>query len=267
MLLPQSGYASMSQIALTCRMILATMVLPFLSAGLRPAAAADGDSLWASRAAARGRQTGSQSELRLAEPKRLSSSRPVYSTAQSEPVPPGPNLGGPAPRNETPPMQSLPPNAREAEAIDPSWKPIGAVSVTITNPMGDLPADLAAPVFARAGVVGPDDAECRNWMEFSYFWMASGFCSGPLYFEEPNLERYGYQFACLQPAVSAAHFFATIPVLPYKMVVHPPCECIYSLGYYRPGSCAPLQHERFHLEPAAAAETGAVIGLILLIGS
>jgi hypothetical protein len=165
-------------------------------------------------------------------------------------------------------MQTLPPNAREAEAIDPSWKPIGAVTVTITNPKGDLPDDLATPVFARAGVVGPEAAEYRNWMEFGYFWMASGFCSGPLYFEEPNLERYGYQFGCLQPAVSAAHFFATIPMLPYKMVVHPPCECIYSLGYYRPGSCAPLQHERFHLEPAAAAaESGAVIGLILLIGS
>jgi hypothetical protein len=165
-------------------------------------------------------------------------------------------------------MQTLPPNVRDAEAIDPSWKPIGAVTVTITNPEGDLPADLAAPVFARAGVVDAYAAEYRNWMDFSYFWMASGFCTGPLYFEEPNLERYGYQVSCLQPAVSAAHFFATIPVLPYKMVAHPPCECVYSLGYYRPGSCAPLQHQRFHLVPAAAAaESGAVIGLILRIGT
>ncbi|HKD36114.1 MAG TPA: hypothetical protein VKB78_04915 [Pirellulales bacterium] len=165
-------------------------------------------------------------------------------------------------------MQALPPNMRETEAIDPSWKPIGQVGVTITNPPGDLPTDEALPIFARAGIVAPELAESRNWTEFGYFWLASGFCSGPLYFEEPNLERYGYRFACIQPAVSAAHFFGTIPLLPYKMVVHPPCECVYSLGYYRPGSCAPLQHERFHFEPAAAAaESGAVIGLILLIGS
>ena len=41
------------------------------------------------------------------------------------------------------------------------------------------------------------------------------------------------------PLVSAAHFFVTVPLLPYKMGVEPPCECEYTLGYYRPGSCAP----------------------------
>lgn len=241
-------------------------MVPGLFAGPRPTVAADVDSLWMARQAAQGRQPVGRSELRLVEPNPLASPRRVDWTAQLEPVPPGPNLGGPG--NGGPPMQTLPPNVRETEAIDPSWKPIGAVTVTITNTAGDLPVDLAAPQFARAGAVDPAAAECRAWTEFSYFWMASGFCTGPLYFEEPNLERYGYQFRCLQPAVSAAHFFATIPVLPYKMVVHPPCECVYSLGYYRPGSCAPLQHQRFHLEPAAAAaETGAVIGLILLMGS
>lgn len=165
-----------------------------------------------------------------------------------------------------PPLQPMPGSGSGAADIDPSWKPIGALGVNITRPGGDYPADDAAGRFTEAGVVYSPANETRNWMEYSYFWMASGFACGPLYFEEPNLERYGYKVGCIQPCVSAAHFFATIPLLPYKMVVHPPHECVYSLGYYRPGDCAPLQHERFHLQAdAAAAEAGVVIGTILLL--
>ena len=71
-------------------------------------------------------------------------------------------------------------------------------------------------------------------------WKASGLCHKPLYFEEVNLERYGQTagpFA--QPVLSTAHFFVNIAVLPYKMGIHPPTECQYALGYYRPGNCAP----------------------------
>jgi hypothetical protein len=201
--------------------------------------------------------------LKLIEPGDLPTDSRVYPTAQPEPI--GAGAASAPNGTESPPMRVLPPTAKDSQEIDPSWKPIGAVTATITNPAGDLPADLAAPRFTKAGVTYAPANESRNWMAYTYFWEASGSVSNPLYFEEPNLERYGYQFGCLQPAVSAAHFFATIPLMPYKMVVHPPHECVYSLGYYRPGDCAPLQHERFHFQPdAAAAETGAVIGLILL---
>jgi hypothetical protein len=230
------------------------------------ACGAEGIPARANRPAVRPRLSVAQSELRLVEPKPLPAAGRAYPTAQAAPPQPGPDLGGPTAESDMPPMRTLPSTVRESQEIDPSWKPIGAVTVAITNPAGDLPADLAASQFAQAGVLDTTAVESRNWMEYSYFWQASAFCSGPLYFEEPNLERYGYKLGCLQPAVSAAHFFATIPLLPYKMVVHPPHECVYSLGYYRPGSCAPLQHERFHFQAdAAAAETGFVIGLILLL--
>ncbi len=49
----------------------------------------------------------------------------------------------------------------------------------------------------------------------------------------------------LDPAVSAAHFFGTLPILPYKMGVDTPCECQYALGYYRPGNCAPYMIQPF----------------------
>jgi hypothetical protein len=228
---------------------------------------ADDPSSFTARPTVRPRQLHlAQSELKLIEPAKLPSSSRIYPVAQPEPIGAGPSTGAAGPDGkETPPMRTLPPTAKDSEEIDPSWKPIGAVTATITNPAGELPGDLAAPRFVKAGVIYAPANESRNWMASDYLWEAPGSVSGPLYFEEPNLERYGYQFGCLQPAVSAAHFFATIPLLPYKMAVHPPHECVYSLGYYRPGDCAPLQHERFHFQPdAAAAETGAVMGLILL---
>lgn len=82
--------------------------------------------------------------------------------------------------------------------------------------------------------------EPRQWIPSEVTWKASALCHKPLYFEEVNLERYGHTagpFA--QPLISSAHFFLNIAVLPYKAGIHPPTECQYSLGYYRPGSCAP----------------------------
>ena len=80
----------------------------------------------------------------------------------------------------------------------------------------------------------------RNWNPSTITWNASNLYHYPLYFQEVNLERYGHTAGpILQPVVSSAHFFANIAVLPYKMGVHPPNECQYALGYYRPGNCAP----------------------------
>ncbi|MCA9137188.1 MAG: hypothetical protein KDB00_10525 [Planctomycetales bacterium] len=80
----------------------------------------------------------------------------------------------------------------------------------------------------------------RSWTPLTMTWKASNICSKPRYFEEVNLERYGHTAGpWLQPVVSSAHFFANIAVLPYKMGIHPPGECQYALGYYRPGNCAP----------------------------
>ena len=80
----------------------------------------------------------------------------------------------------------------------------------------------------------------RTWTASTVTWKASNLCHHPLYFEEVNLERYGHTAGpVLQPIVSSAHFFANIAVLPYKKGIHPPSECQYALGYYRPGNCAP----------------------------
>ena len=110
--------------------------------------------------------------------------------------------------------------------------------------------------------LGNDTFNPRCWPATTYLWKASGLCHKPLYFEQVPLERYGHSWGpYLQPLVSGAHFFATVPILPYKMGLKTPQECVYSLGYYRPGSCAP-----YLLDPvpftwrAALYETGFVVG-------
>ena len=94
-------------------------------------------------------------------------------------------------------------------------------------------------------------------------WKASAMCHKPLYFEDEQLERYGHSFTpCIEPFVSGAHFFATIPVLPYCMGVEPPNECIYALGHYRPGDCAPYMCNPVPLSCRGALfEAGAVVGI------
>jgi len=107
----------------------------------------------------------------------------------------------------------------------------------------------------------------RSWAPTTYTWKASGLCHKPLYFEEVALERYGHSHGCLvDPLVSGAHFFGTIPLLPYKMGLKPPCECEYSLGYYRPGNCAPhLLYACPFSWRAAAAEAAVVTGLVYAV--
>lgn len=102
----------------------------------------------------------------------------------------------------------------------------------------------------------------RCWPQTTYLWKAAALCHKPLYFEDAQLERYGHSFApCCQPLISGAHFFATLPVLPYCMGVEPPLECIYALGHYRPGSCAPYMIEPVPLSYRGALfQAGAVVG-------
>jgi hypothetical protein len=109
-----------------------------------------------------------------------------------------------------------------------------------------LGRDFQAPQFAA-----------RNFAPTLFTWKASGTCHKPLYFEDVQLERYGHSWnPVLQPFVSGAHFFVSVPLLPYKMGLNPPHECMYTLGYYRPGNCAPYMFEPIPLSLRAAVFEG-----------
>jgi len=118
-------------------------------------------------------------------------------------------------------------------------RPIHALGVSIAPPAGELPPDDAQIRFARAPVIDAASIGGRDWLEYAYFWQAPALRHRPLYFEEPNLERYGHTAGCLlQPVVSAAHFFSAVPALPLKMALRRPHSGHYTLGHSRPGSDA-----------------------------
>jgi hypothetical protein len=102
----------------------------------------------------------------------------------------------------------------------------------------------------------------RSFAPITFTWTASALCHKPLYFEDVQLERYGHMWGpWLQPFMSGGRFFLTIPVLPYKMGVELPNECMYTLGYYRPGDCAPYLLDPIPLSVRGALfEAGAWVG-------
>jgi hypothetical protein len=186
--------------------------------------------------------------------------------------------GSQLPAGTTAPQPLPPPVGATQAPKDPcaavSSKPLNQLGINIAEPAGKLPTNLAAPCWDQINTQGNASAS-RCWTVFSYNWEASCFCHNPLYFEEVNLERYGYQCGdrscccscgrecCLQPAVSAAHFFGTIPALPYCIAAECPCDCVYTLGHYRPGDCNPWRYNWPPCDPwAGLAAGGFWVGMI-----
>ena len=104
----------------------------------------------------------------------------------------------------------------------------------------------------------------RDWNPNRKYWAAAGTCHMILYFQDPVLERYGQgveqslgtrgryfsyplddprqsnqRNQILQPFYSIGKFCFQVGTLPYKLVVDPPWESEYDLGYYRPGDKIP----------------------------
>jgi len=81
-----------------------------------------------------------------------------------------------------------------------------------------------------------------EWTPNGYCWQSPAFCYSPLYFEQPNLERYGNTtLPLLAPAVSATYFFGQVTLLPFKSLHQPLWSKSCTLGHHRPGDCAPFQ--------------------------
>jgi hypothetical protein len=130
-----------------------------------------------------------------------------------------------------------------------------------------------APEYFQTLQASEDVSETRPQLGVRpFYWAAPGFYHRPLYFEQINVERYGHHVCCgpcsdcAQSAVCAAHFFASVPLLPYKMGADPCCERQYTLGHYRPGSCNP--HQWHFVRPTRdglACEAMMITGLIFLI--
>ncbi|MCA9212663.1 MAG: hypothetical protein KDB27_06350 [Planctomycetales bacterium] len=157
------------------------------------------------------------------------------------------------------PTTDCPPIDKLLQEIIPAKSMSASIISTTTRP-----ADCSEGLFLppRVGI-----ARTTNITQFN--WQASNFLHRPLYFDDTPLERYGQsRFPVLQPVVSGAKFFGTFAVLPYKMGIDRTGDCVSSLGYYRPGSCAPCIRERvipaFEAD-AALLEAGTAVALIFIL--
>jgi hypothetical protein len=145
--------------------------------------------------------------------------------------------------------------------------PLGELGIDVEIPAGEMPEDVATTCWNTINATSGPFASQRCWSSSNYHWNATCLCHRPLYFEQINLERHGYGCCeALQPAASAAHFFGSVLALPYCMGAELPCECVYTLGHYRPGSCPPL---RYHWPPLSArgilAAGGVYTGMVFII--
>lgn len=210
---------------------------------------------------------------------------PVLGEADEEPMPTEPAV---AESDEALTLAQVTPGgaANEAanEATDPddgpvSRKPCAEESGDCREALARLRADEIAGIDLdiRVGGRPGNDYPCECRLEGETFeprrfattmftWKAAGYCHKPLYFEDWELERYGHSYGPLDSVLSAAHFFITLPVLPYKMGVELPWECVYPLGYYRPGSCAPWTIPAIPISVRGmAVEAATVTGLVFLL--
>ncbi|MBN2580062.1 MAG: hypothetical protein JXB10_13820 [Pirellulales bacterium] len=172
---------------------------------------------------------------------------------------------------------SDPPNPEltelDEELLKHPLEPDLCLSVRSLTPINKLTTDIRLKVKRGAAIPhecpwGEEERfQPRDWEPVTFCWTASALCHKPLYFEDVQLERYGHSLRpWAQPFASGAHFFLTVPILPYKMGLTPPCECIYTLGYYRPGSCAPYLIDPIPLSVRAGLlEAGAWVGAAALI--
>ncbi len=209
-----------------------------------------------------------RAEPRQAEPLRAK-------TPQEEPSQvdqPLPDLAAPEPARAEPdradstaPVTEAPDVRRERELATAQgvedecptakdFKKIADLTYDTTAEQGDFPTECP---------LTKDPFQTRQWEPTKFSWTASSLCHKPLYFEQVGVERYGHSWGpFLQPVISGGQFFVTVPLVPYFMGVNAPNECLYTLGYYRPGSCAPYMLDALPISIRGAIyQAGVVTGL------
>jgi hypothetical protein len=182
------------------------------------------------------------------------------------PATPGPDSYQPAPAEQLPDMEGTRQALQNpAEDCRTAYDKLRgntldkvSIDITVNGKQGDdIPYECALTT---------DQFVPRCWEETCYTWKASSLCHKPLYFEEEGLERYGHSMGWIaEDFVSCAHFFGNVALLPYHVGVETPCECIYDLGVYRVGDCAPYICDPFPISLrgccTAAVGYGATIAL------
>lgn len=168
-----------------------------------------------------------------------------------------------------PTQETVPP----AAPPKPAGGPRKLRTIQEISPFYDTSVDKDIREFAeeRAGdynvAFGTQTFHPREFPDTLYAWEPTNFYHYPLYFEDAVLERYGHTYhPLIQPAVSVAKFGGQLVTLPYQMTLDPIDRPVYTLGWYRPGDCAPkLRYQPPLNAKAAAVEVGVWTGLFFLV--
>ncbi len=160
--------------------------------------------------------------------------------------PPAPAPGATPPGDITLPLSATGPTNRSLEISR-------APSPTEARPIKGIPVPEEFVTLPK-----------REWDPNRKYWAAAATCHLPLYFQDASLERYGYsmeqrfgragrfltyplddprqskqRMQLIQPMFSAGLMAFQIGMLPYNLIMDPPWEAEYDLGYYRPGDRVP----------------------------
>ncbi|NNJ28132.1 hypothetical protein [Alienimonas chondri] len=158
------------------------------------------------------------------------------------------------------------PTAVLAKTVRPVRSADGSCERLVPTAYRDVapPEDAVGPCFAATGLLDGTPYDCRPRT------LAMPFCFShrPLYFEDPNLERCGISTGPLtQPIVSGAHFFGTVPLLPWWAATRPCNELVRATPYCPP--CRKYDFAANYLPPpeapGALAEGAALSAFFLLL--
>ena len=174
--------------------------------------------------------------------------------AQEQPAP----QAAPAEETEQVPKMKPPRRPRKIDEISPRY------DLSIDQDIREFAAQQAQQYNVHLQREGFPQ---RSFTGVVYNWEASNLHYLPLYFQDPQLERYGHTYPCyLQPAASIARFGVQLIGMPYQMAIKPPWCPEYPLGWYRPGDVAPkLCYQIPWNTKAAAVEAGVITGAFFII--
>ncbi len=160
-------------------------------------------------------------------------------------------------------------NTDDAQASDAPGKSrlrtdIREIRPTLGYAMRNIKADQLPEGFSEK--LDQGDYIARQASPAVLQWAPTNLYHYPLYFEDPALERYGHTYhPVVQPFASAGRFATQLVGIPYQMTLHPVHSREYTLGYYRPGECAPKKHYQIPFnEEAALMQAAAMAGFFLI---